>query len=84
MTSDLAGARGGLETAAGPVDIYRLGWLADRGIGDVAALPHTVRILLENLLRRAGTRDVSDDDVRRPGRLAGSGRATWRSCRDAS
>jgi aconitate hydratase len=63
MTSDLAGARGGLETAAGPVDIYRLGWLADRGIGDVAALPHTVRILLENLLRRAGTRDVSDEDV---------------------
>ena len=39
MTSDLAGARGGLETAAGPVDIYRLGWLADRGIGDIAALP---------------------------------------------
>ena len=64
MTSELAGARAGLETAAGPVDIYRLGWLADRGIGDVAALPHTVRILLENLLRRAGTRDVSDDDVR--------------------
>ena len=63
MTSDLAGARGGLETAAGPVDICRLGWLADRGIGDVAALPHTVRILLENLLRRAGTRDVSDEDV---------------------
>ena len=27
-------------------------------------LPKTVKILLENLLRRAGTRDVSDDDVR--------------------
>ncbi|HEX7345209.1 MAG TPA: aconitate hydratase AcnA, partial [Candidatus Limnocylindrales bacterium] len=29
----------------------------------VASLPHTVRILLENLVRRAGTRDVADDDV---------------------
>ena len=64
MTSDLAGARGRLETASGAVDLYRLGWLADQGVGDIARLPHTVRILLENLLRRAGTRDVSDDDVR--------------------
>jgi aconitate hydratase len=64
MTSDLAGARGSLETADGAVDLHRLGWLADQGVGDVAALPKTVLILLENLLRRAGTRDVSDDDVR--------------------
>ena len=38
MTSDLAGARGRLETAAGAVDIYRLDRLADR-IGDLARLP---------------------------------------------
>ena len=63
MTTDLDGARGRIETAAGPAHLYRLGWLADRGIGDGARLPHTVRILLENLLRRAGTRDVQDDDV---------------------
>ena len=63
MTSDLAGARGRLETASGAVDLYRVGWLADQEVGDIARLPHTVRILLENLLRRAGTRDVSDDDV---------------------
>ena len=31
---------------------------------DLATLPKTVLILLENLLRRAGSRDVSDDDVR--------------------
>ena len=30
-------------------------WLAEQGIGDVERLPHTVKILLENLLRRAGT-----------------------------
>jgi aconitate hydratase len=63
MSSDLGGARGRLDTADGPVDVYRLRWLTERGIGDVERLPHTVRILLENLLRRAGTRDVRDDDV---------------------
>jgi aconitate hydratase len=63
MTTDLAGARAHLNTERGPVDLYRLGWLAERGIGDVGRLPHTVRILLENLLRRTGSRDVTDDDV---------------------
>ncbi len=64
MTSELAGARGSLETADGAVDLHRLSWLTDQGVGDLARLPKTVLILLENLLRRAGTRDVSDDDVR--------------------
>ncbi|MGZ4154259.1 MAG: aconitase family protein, partial [Actinomycetota bacterium] len=67
MTSDLAGARGSLETAGGAVDLYRL----DHVGADVDRLPKTLKILLENLLRRAGTRDVADDDVRalaaRPG-----------------
>ena len=61
--SGLTGARGRLETAGAPVDIHRLGWLAEQGFGEIARLPHTIRILLENLLRRAGTRDVHDDDV---------------------
>jgi aconitate hydratase len=64
MTSEFAGARGRLETAGGPVEIIRLGFLAERGVGGIDRLPHTVRILLENLLRRAGTRDVADEDVR--------------------
>jgi aconitate hydratase len=64
MASELAGARSRLDTADGPVDLFRLGWLVEQGIGDVTRLPHTLRILLENLLRRAGTRDVSDGDVR--------------------
>jgi aconitate hydratase len=64
MATDLAGARSRLETADGAVDLYRLGWLADQGVGDPAGLPHSVKILLENLLRRAGSRDVADDDVR--------------------
>ena len=63
MSTDLGGARGRIDTADGPVELYRLGWLAERGVGDVERLPHTVQILLENLLRRAGTRDVRDADV---------------------
>ena len=62
VSSDLAGARGRLETAEGPIDLFRLDALAEAG--DLARLPKTVLILLENLLRRAGSRDVSDDDVR--------------------
>ena len=47
-----------LNTADGAVDIYRL----DATTAN-ERLPKTVKILLENLLRRAGSRDVSDDDV---------------------
>jgi aconitate hydratase len=61
--SALPDAQGELETAGGPVGIHRLGALQDAGLTDLARLPHTVKILLENLLRRAGTRDVSDEDV---------------------
>jgi aconitate hydratase len=64
MTSELAGAKGRLETAGGPVAIHRLTWLSEQGMGEVSRLPHTVKILLENLLRRSGTRDVTDADVR--------------------
>src|SRR5919106_940155 len=63
MKTEFAGARSRLATASGTVDAFRLGWLAERGVGDVERLPHTVKILLENLLRRAGGRDVRDQDV---------------------
>ncbi|MGH2679216.1 MAG: aconitate hydratase AcnA [Actinomycetota bacterium] len=64
MTSELAGARTRLETADGAFDLYSLPWLSEAGIADLSRLPHTVRILLEDLLRRAGSRDVADEDVR--------------------
>jgi aconitate hydratase len=64
VTTEFAGARDRLATAGGDVAVHRLGWLAEQGIGEVARLPHTVKILLENLLRRAGARDVTDGDVR--------------------
>ena len=65
MSGELGGAKGQLETDRGPVGIHRLAWLAEQGVGEARRLPHTVRILLENLLRRAGSSpDVTEDDVR--------------------
>src|SRR4051794_24626924 len=48
-----------LQTADGGVAIHRL----DETGADLPRLPHTVKILLENLLRRSGTRDVRPSDV---------------------
>ena len=79
MTTEFAGARDRLATASGDVAVHRLGWLAEQGAGDVTRLPHTVKILLEDLLRRTGTRDVTDADVRAlAGWPAPSPRATTR------
>jgi aconitate hydratase A / 2-methylisocitrate dehydratase len=61
MTTELGGARAPLPGAA--TQMFRVRWLAERGIGGIDRLPHTVRILLENLLRRVGTRDVADEDL---------------------
>ncbi|MGZ4124522.1 MAG: aconitate hydratase AcnA [Actinomycetota bacterium] len=63
MTTELGGARAPLPGAADAPEMFRIPWLAERGIGHIERLPHTVTILLENLLRRAGTRDVGDEDV---------------------
>ncbi|MGQ0679134.1 MAG: aconitate hydratase AcnA [Actinomycetota bacterium] len=42
---------------------YSLPRLAEQTGVDLQRLPHTVKVLLENLARRAGTRDVSAQDV---------------------
>jgi aconitate hydratase A / 2-methylisocitrate dehydratase len=62
MSTEFSGARGPLGGRDGP-DAFRLSWLSEHGVGRVERLPKTVKVLLENLLRRAGTRDVSDEDV---------------------
>jgi aconitate hydratase len=61
--SELQTAREEIATSAGPVAIRRLDRLPALGGGDPSRLPHTVKVLLENLLRRAGSRDVTDADV---------------------
>ncbi len=58
---DPFGALASLDTAAGAVRYYRLGAL---DFADVERLPFTVRILLENLLRRCDGDVVTEDHVR--------------------
>src|ERR1035441_10775278 len=60
MAEDRFGARAELP---GGLTYFRLEALARRGVGGSPRLPMTVKILLENLLRHAGDRFVTDDDV---------------------
>ncbi|MDP9341896.1 MAG: aconitate hydratase AcnA [Actinomycetota bacterium] len=52
-----------LDTANGPLQLFRLDPLAAEAGVDLARLPHTVKVLAENLLRREGSPGVSRDDV---------------------
>ncbi len=55
-------ARASLPTSDGDRTFYRLDALA--GIGDVATLPHTIKVLLESCLRNCDGRVVTEDHVR--------------------
>ena len=63
MTNDPLGVTARLMTDSGTCSYVSLAKLAARTGADVARLPHTVKILLENIARRAGGRDVSEADV---------------------
>jgi aconitate hydratase len=63
MPTEFAGARSQLALADGDVGIHRLGWLGEQGIGNVAELPNTLKILLEDPRRRGGGRAGADGDV---------------------
>jgi len=62
--SDPFGARATLETAGGPVVIYRLSRLEEEGLGAVSRLPYSIRVLLEAALRQVDGFAVTADDVR--------------------
>src|SRR4051812_18816579 len=47
----------------GKVELYRLDALVKAGVGDVATLPYSLRILLENLLRHEDGRTVHPADI---------------------
>jgi aconitate hydratase len=57
---DPFGARAALSTSSGEAELFRLDRVPR---ADLARLPHTIKVLLENLVRRAGTRDVSPEDA---------------------
>ncbi len=57
-------ARSTLEVGGKAYTYYRLGALADAGFGDIATLPYSTRVLLENLLRNEDGVSVNADDVK--------------------
>src|SRR6516162_5959318 len=61
MSSDSFGAKGTLEVGARQYEIYRLDALQARF--DVARLPFSLKVLLENLLRTEGNGSVTAADV---------------------
>ncbi|HYY89457.1 MAG TPA: aconitate hydratase AcnA, partial [Chloroflexota bacterium] len=58
-----AGARAALETSGGPVAYYRLGSLIESGYPQVERLPMTLKVLLENLLRKLGNGVVREAEI---------------------
>ena len=63
MTNDPLGIAATLTTASTTAQYVSLTKLADKTGADVERLPHTVKILLENIARRVDGRDVSQADV---------------------
>jgi len=63
-TSNSFGARAPLKTAGGTFEIFRLDALERRGL-PAARLPYSLRILLENLLRREDGRTVAPAEIER-------------------
>ncbi|TAK62130.1 MAG: aconitate hydratase, partial [Dehalococcoidia bacterium] len=56
-------SRATLDVGAQSLVIYRLDALERAGVGHVARLPYSLKILLENLLRNEDGRSVTKDDV---------------------
>ncbi len=57
------GSRGTLDVNGKPYEIYRLNAIAGPGL-DVASLPYSLKILLENLLRTEDGGDITGDDIK--------------------
>jgi aconitate hydratase len=69
-------ARDTFDSGAGRAGIYRLAKLEDAGLTTIAALPYSIRILLESVLRTCDGHQVRETDVRnlaawKPRRQAG-------------
>ncbi|OGO67550.1 MAG: aconitate hydratase 1 [Chloroflexi bacterium RBG_19FT_COMBO_62_14] len=57
------GSRAVLQTAVGPVVIYRLDALEKAGLTSLAELPFSIRVLLESVLRHVNGQEVTLQDV---------------------
>jgi aconitate hydratase len=74
--NDPFGARATLETARGPVTIYRLARLEEEGVGDLSHFPFSIKILLEAALRQMDGFEVTEEHV--------TTLANWRSKQEKS
>ena len=63
MANDPFGARKTLTTGSGDVEFYSLKTLDEKVEGDVFSMPFSIRVMLESLLRNAGGKFVSEEDV---------------------
>jgi len=63
MSQDSFGSRATLDIDGRHIDIFRLDALEKAGIGDIATLPFSIRVLLENLLRNEDGKSVTKADI---------------------
>ena len=63
MANDSFGSRKSLKTGSGEVTYYSLKTLDEQVEGDVFSQPFSIRVMLESLLRNAGGKFVSQEDV---------------------
>ncbi len=65
--NDSLGARKTLQVGNKSYDYYSMDAAKDAGIGDVAHLPYSLKVVLENLLRREDGRTVTVEDIKAVG-----------------
>jgi len=63
MTTNPFGARDTVTLSHGTLTIFRLAALERQGVAQIHRLPFSIRVLLENVLRHAGTGIVTEQDV---------------------
>ncbi len=64
-THDLLGTRTALDTGSGTVYYYSLSKLAEQGFSGIHALPFSIKVLLESVLRNCDDYVVSREDVKK-------------------
>ena len=64
LTRDPFSARDTFETSEGPLGIYRLSRLEELGLTKISALPYSIRVLLEAVLRNCDGYLVTEQDVK--------------------
>ena len=63
MANDPFGAHKTLNTSSGEVELFSLKTLDEKVDTDLSTLPYSIRVMLESLLRNAGGKFVSEEDV---------------------